>query len=112
MRENRYLALFRLSDRLDNKSSLRIEQRPDGVLSYSLYGGWQHTGTGYAIENLYLKSSLPVDARLFVDVHELVDFVEGIVDPPESSDFSKIKSIEILNNIEQPEPIVSRTESY
>lgn len=59
------LIVFRLEDPYGNKESLGVSMRTDGSLNYSLYGGWQDSGTPYAISNLLLKESLPISVREF-----------------------------------------------
>ena len=72
------LIVFRLYDlsysrngEYGNKESLRVSLNAHNVLHYSLYGGWQDSGIGFAISNLQLKNSLPLSPKDFETIEDL-----------------------------------------
>lgn len=65
------LLVFRLLDGFENKKSLYVGVDEDNSLSYSLIGGWQSSGTGFAISNMGMSYSLPLSIKGFDDVHDL-----------------------------------------
>jgi len=55
---NKSLILFRLFNRTygpgGNPKTLSVYLKPDNTFGYSFYGGWQNSGTGFAISNLQM----------------------------------------------------------
>lgn len=68
---NTSLLVFRLLDGFKNKKSLYVGVGEDNSLSYSLIGGWQSSGSGFAISNMGMSRSLPLSIKGFDDVHDL-----------------------------------------
>jgi hypothetical protein len=98
------LILFRLYDpaysrngEYGNKESLRVSLSEDNVLGYSLYGGWQDTGTGFCISNLQLKKSLPINPAQFKNVRALEMEIRNILKTGCGS--SAICKAEVLNQL-------------
>lgn len=98
------LIVFRLFDptysrngQHGNKESLFVTLREDNVLSYSLIGGWQDSGTPFAISNLQLKESLPLNPKPFRSTLSLKVRVANILATGVGS--HHIASYEILNKI-------------
>jgi len=98
------LILFRLYDRsysrngeYGNKETLRVYLGDDNVLTYSLYGGWQHTGGGQAIGNLQLKKSLPMNPKNFTTTRKLVWEIEDVLKTGVGS--HTVYESEVLNEI-------------
>jgi len=60
-----YDPAYTRGDSYGNKETLSVCLREDGTLSYSLYGGWQDSGTPFATSNLQLKETLPTTPRDF-----------------------------------------------
>lgn len=54
-----------------NKETLSVYLGDDNVIRYSLYGGWQDSGCGFAISNLQLKESLPMSPKAFKNTAHL-----------------------------------------
>jgi len=81
-----------------NKESLRVSLGEDNVLSYSLFGGWQDSGTGFSISNLQLKESLPLNPKEFMNVGKLDDKVRNILATGVGS--HTVYKSEILNELE------------
>ena len=72
------LIVFRLYDlsysrngEYGNKETLRVSLSEDNVLTYSLFGGWQGSGCSFAISNLQLSRSLPMNPADFEDIKDL-----------------------------------------
>jgi hypothetical protein len=98
------LIAFRLHDpsytrngQYGNKESLFVTLREDNVLSYSLFGGWQDSGTGFCISNLQLKESLPLNPKPFKTTKNLKDRISEILATGVGS--HAIATVEILNSI-------------
>jgi hypothetical protein len=95
------LIAFRLFDSTygpqGNPKTLFVNLREDNTLSYVFIGGWQNSGTGFAISNLQLKESLPLGARSFKTVKALQKRIAEILATGCGS--NKIKSFEILNDL-------------
>ena len=98
------LIAFRLHDpsytrngQYGNKESLFVTLREDNVLSYSLFGGWQDSGTGFCISNLQLKESLPLNPEPFKTTNDLKNRITTILATGVGS--HAIASFEILNQI-------------
>jgi hypothetical protein len=96
--------LFRLYDtcysrngEFGNKESLRVILGEDNVLSYSLFGGWQDTGTPFCIGNLQLKRPLPVNPAPFKNVVALETEIRNILKTGVGS--HTVAKAEILNEI-------------
>jgi hypothetical protein len=96
--------LFRMYDpsysrngEFGNKESLRVILGEDNVLSYSLFGGWQDTGTPFCIGNLQLKRPLPVNPAPFKNVIALETEIRNILKTGVGS--SAVSKAEILNEI-------------
>lgn len=81
-----------------NKESLRVSLGEDNVLTYSLFGGWQDTGTRFSISNLQLKESLPLNPKEFMNVGKLDDKVRSILATGVGS--HTVYKSEILNELE------------
>lgn len=99
---NKMLVVFRLYDRnygpQGNPKTLSVYLRPDNTLGYSLYGGWQNSGTGFSIENLQMRQSLPMGVRSFRgNVDKLVEEIRTCLRTGVGS--SDLKSFEILNDL-------------
>jgi len=69
----------------------------DNVLGYSLYGGWQNSGTPFAISNLQLRRSLPMDGSKFKNVKALELEIRSILKTGVGS--STVHIAEVLNEI-------------
>jgi hypothetical protein len=80
-----------------NSKTLSVLLNPDNTLSYSYYGGWQNSGTSFAISNMQLKKSLPMGARNFKKVDDLHLEIKSVLATGCGS--SKISSFEILNDL-------------
>ena len=98
------LIIFRLydpcytrGDNYGNKESLSVYMGEDKVLNYSLYGGWQDGGTPFAISNLQLKRSLPMDSSKFKNVRALELEIRSILRTGVGS--HEIAKAEVLNEI-------------
>jgi hypothetical protein len=95
------LIAFRLFDSTygpqGNPKSLFVTLREDNTLGYTFIGGWQNSGTGFAISNLQLKESLPLGARNFKTVEALQKRIAAILATGCGS--NKIKTFEILNDL-------------
>jgi len=80
------LILFRLYDlsysrngEFGNKETLRVILGEDNVLSYSLFGGWQDSGTPFSISNLQLQRSLPSNPAAFRNTKALEIVLHSIL---------------------------------
>ena len=95
------LILFRLFDRTygpqGNPKTLSVYLNPDNTLGYSFYGGWQYSGTPFAISNLQMKESLPMGIRSFNNVERLSDKIKSCLATGCGS--NDIKEVEILNDL-------------
>ncbi len=95
------LIIFRLFDRTygpqGNPKTLSVLLQPDNTIGYSFYGGWQSSGTPFAISNLQMKESLPVGIRNFKTVEDLQKSVASCLATGVGS--NDIKEFEILNDI-------------
>jgi len=80
-----------------NPKSLFVTLREDNTLGYSFIGGWQDSGTGFAISNLILKESLPMGARNFKTVKALQKRIAEVLATGCGS--NEIKTFEILNDL-------------
>jgi hypothetical protein len=81
-----------------NPKTLSVVLLDDNTLSYSYYGGWQNSGTGFAISNMQLKESLPIGISQFKGSAKALDKkIQGILANGVGS--RRISSYEILNNI-------------
>jgi hypothetical protein len=104
------LIIFRLYDRhygdKGNPQTLGVYLGEDNVIRYSLYGGWQDSGMGYAISNLQLKESLPMSPALFRNTEELRLRINAILRTGCGS--HDVYSYEILNELKE-KPKVKRT---
>jgi len=80
-----------------NPKSLFVTLREDNTLGYTFIGGWQDSGTGFAISNLQLKESLPLGARNFKTVEDLQKRIAEVLATGCGS--NKIKTFEILNDL-------------
>lgn len=99
---NKLLIVFRLYNRTygpqGNPKTLAVRLQPDGTLGYSLYGGWQDSGTGFSMSNLQMRQSLPLGTRKFGGkVGDLAEEVKACLATGVGS--SDIKSFEILNDL-------------
>lgn len=102
MNKNKMLVVFRLYDRnygpQGNPKTLSVYLRPDNTLGYSLYGGWQNSGTGFSMSNLQMSQSLPLGTRKFGGkVEALAEEIKSCLATGVGS--SDIKSFEILNDL-------------
>lgn len=97
------LIIFRLYDRFygeqGNPKTLSVYLREDNTLGYSLYGGWQDSGTGFAISNLQLQKSLPISPKPFRNSMALFREISNILATGVGS--RHIKTFEILNEIKE-----------
>lgn len=95
------IILFRLFDRTygpqGNPKTLSVYLNPDNTLGYSFFGGWQNSGTGFAISNLQMKESLPMGARNFKTIEEVRVKIESCLGTGCGS--NDIKEVEILNDL-------------
>ena len=98
------LIIFRMYDpsysrngEFGNKESLRVSLGEDNVLSYSLFGGWQDSGTPFAISNLQLKRSLPINPAPFRNTLALKVVVQSILRTGVGS--HEVHKAEVLNEI-------------
>ena len=80
-----------------NPKTLFVNLKEDNTLSYTFIGGWQDSGTGFAISNLLLKEPLPLGARNFKTVEDLQTRIAAILATGCGS--NEIKSFEILNDL-------------
>ena len=87
----------RFNGQYGNKESLFVTLREDNVLSYSLLGGWQDSGTPFCISNLQLKESLPLSPASFRSTESLRLRIANILATGVGS--HAIASYEILNKI-------------
>jgi len=100
------LIIFRLydpsytrGDNYGNKETLSVYLRDDNVLSYSLYGGWQDSGTPFCIGNLQLKETLPSSPKEFKTTAALRLRVATILRTGVGSHY--VAKSEILNDIKE-----------
>lgn len=96
----RVLIIYRLFDKKytsGNPLTLMVSQDEHCVLHYSLYGGHQYSGIGHHISNIGLKTSLPMTVRVFANVRELDQDIQGTLATGYGS--HDIKEREILNEI-------------
>ena len=95
------LIIYRLSDPTygpqGNSKTLSVLLRDDNTFTYSYYGGWQESGTGFSISNMQLQRSLPMGARNFKKVEDLHKEIVSILATGVGS--RKISSFEILNEL-------------
>jgi hypothetical protein len=98
---NKLLIIYRLFDPAygpqGNPKTLSVFLRPDNTLGYSYYGGWQNSGTPFAISNMQLKESLPMGVRNFKKVEDLQEKIASILATGVGS--RRIKELEILNDL-------------
>ena len=98
---NKLLVVFRTYNRTygpqGNPKTLAVYLRPDNTLGYSFYGGWQYSGTPFAISNLQMKESLPMGIRSFNNVERLVEKIKSCLATGCGS--NDIKEVEILNDL-------------
>ncbi len=98
---NKLLIIYRLFDPAygpqGNPKTLSVFLRPDNTLGYSYYGGWQNSGTPFAISNMQLKESLPMGVRNFKKVEDLQEKIASILATGVGS--RRIKEFEILNDL-------------
>jgi len=72
-----YRLTYRLKDSYGNKETLQVIFRIKGlkiVLRYSLYGGWEDSGTAYALTNLS-KQTPPYAKRVMHITREIEAFL-------------------------------------
>lgn len=95
------LIIYRLFDPTygaqGNAKTLSVSLREDNTLTYSYYGGWQESGSGFAISNMQLKRSLPMGARNYKTVEALDAEIQETLSTGVGS--RKVHSFEILNNL-------------
>ena len=98
------LILFRLydpsytrGDNYGNKETLSVYLGSDNVIDYSLYGGWQNEGTPFAISNLQLKRTLPMNPAYFKNVRALELEVRDILKTGVGS--HSVAKAEVLNEL-------------
>ena len=80
-----------------NAKTLSVRLNEDNTLSYSYYGGWQSSGTGFSISNMQLPRSLPLGARNFKTVEALHKEIVSILATGVGA--RKISTFEILNDL-------------
>jgi len=94
------LIIFRLFDKtygpIGNPRTLAVYLEDDKTLGYSYYGGWQNSGSGYSIDNMQLKLSLPMNSRLYTTAR-LVNAIESVLRTGVGS--HHVASFEILNEL-------------
>ena len=97
------LILFRLYDRTygeqGNPKTLAVTLGEDNTISYSLYGGWQDSGTGFSLSNLQLRHSLPINPKPFKNTEALATQIKIILATGCGS--NDLKSYEVLNSIKE-----------
>jgi len=100
------LILFRLYDlsysrngEFGNKETLRVILGEDNVLSYSLFGGWQDSGTPFAISNLQLQKSLPSNPADFKNIRDLEYELRQILKTGVGS--HTVNKAEVLNQLKE-----------
>ena len=99
------LIIFRLYDlsysrnnEFGNKETLRVSLGQDNVLSYSLFGGWQDSGIGFAIGNLQLQKSLPLEPKNYKNVKDLEYEIRTILKTGVGS--HTVHKAEVLNQLQ------------
>ena len=99
------LIIFRLYDlsysrnnEYGNKESLRVSLGDDNVLSYSLFGQWQSTGTAFSLSNLQLSTSLPLNPSNFNDIKDLEYAIREILKTGVGS--HTVHKAEVLNQLQ------------
>ena len=87
-----------------NPSTLKVYIYPDNTFKYSLYCGWQNTGTGESMSNLQMKESLPMGrfdnkGALPVVRYSTVNKLDEAIQKCLASGYGSrhIKEIQILN---------------
>jgi hypothetical protein len=78
--------------------TLTVSLREDKTLTYTFYGGWQNSGTSFAISNLQMQKSLPMGSRNFKTTKDLLTEIKSCLSTGCGS--NKIASFEILNDLE------------
>jgi len=95
------LIIYRLFDPTygpqGNSKTLSVLLRDDNTFSYSYYGGWQDSGTGFSISNMQLQRSLPMGVRNFKKVEDLHKEIVSILATGVGS--RRVSSFEILNDL-------------
>lgn len=95
------LIIYRLYDptygNQGNAKTLSVILAEDNVLSYVYYGGWQDSGTPFAISNMQLQRSLPMSPRNFKTVEDLDKEIQSILATGVGS--RRISTREILNDL-------------
>ena len=104
------LIIFRMFDpsysrngEFGNKESLRVSLGEDNVITYSLFGGWQDSGTPFAISNLQLQRSLPLSPAPFRNVLALKVVVQSILRTGVGS--HEVNKAEVLNEL-KTKPVI------
>lgn len=95
------LLVFRLLDGFKNKKSLYVSVGEDSSLSYSLIGGWQSSGSGFAISNMGMSHSFPLSIKDFDDVHDLGIEISLCI----RSGYYSISRWDALNEFPVPVPV-------
>lgn len=80
-----------------NKETLMVSLGQDNTFSYSLYGGWQDSGIGFAISNLQMRESLPIGRMAYKNVSQLNSKIQSCLRTGCGS--SHVKTFEILNEL-------------
>jgi len=84
-----------------NPQTLTVSLREDNIFCYSLFGGWQNSGTAFAVSNLGLKAdkvgSLPLDPKLFETTEKLDFTIRTILMTGYGS--NQVKKVEVLNEV-------------
>lgn len=80
---SKQLILYRLYDSAygpkGNPETLSVRLNDDGnTFAYTLYGGWQNSGTPFAISNLQLGKSLPTSRIKFDENDEVIPKYEKV----------------------------------
>lgn len=95
------LIIYRLFDRTygpeGNPKTLSVILGTDNVLSYVYYGGWQDSGMSFAISNMQLEKSLPMNPKKFKNAKALDKEIISILATGVGS--HHISSREILNDL-------------
>ena len=95
------LIIYRLFDptygEKGNSKTLSVILNPDNTLKYNYFGGWQSSGTPFAISNMQLKESLPIGAKNYKTVKQLHNKISQVLASGVGS--CRIKTHEILNDL-------------
>ena len=101
------LLIYRLYDptygKRGNSKTLAVNLNEDNTLSYSFYGGWQDSGSEFAISNLQMSKSLPMTIRGIRGVKDLDKEIRLCLKTGVGSHW--INEVNFLNNFEYVKPV-------